>query len=148
MSTSPITRSDSEGERFEKLGRIVTESLDNLGIGYTPTGNLVPISRADSEGERFAKLGALLTLLADNIAGGGGGTAATGVDATITTVAQLQAIPMVGVALPVVKVFANTDTFSQDMWRARLGSDATDIPGGIARANDWASSGVVWYRFG
>ena len=145
-SDTPIALENSEGVRFSKLQIFIRNAIDNAGIGYTLGGYLQPISLSDSEGLRFAKLGAWLTLLADNIAGGGGGAGVSGVDATIESVADLAAIPMVGKTLPIVKVWTDETSLTAEIWRAMLGSDATGP--GVQRADDYATSGVVWYRRG
>lgn len=134
--------------RYAKLQLFIQNAVDNAGIGYTESGYLKPIALSDSEGLRFAKLGAWLTLLAENIGTGGGGTASSNVDPTITTTAQLAAIPMVGASLPVVKVWVQASDLSAQIWQAQLGSDASDPTNGVIRADDWATSGVVWYRRG
>ncbi len=143
----PIGLIDSEGVRFAKLQRFIRESVDAVGISYTLSGYLKDIQLGDSEGLRFAKLGAWTELLAENIAGGGGGTAASGVDRTITSEDELAAIPMDGADFPVLKVWANTSQGTSEMWRA-ISSSAANDPGSVRRADDWATSNAVWFRFG
>ncbi len=147
-SGSPIETYNSEGQRFSKLQIFIKNAVDNAGIGYTQSGYLKPINLYDSEGLRFAKLGAWLTLLADNIAGGGGGAGVSGVDATLTSTADLTAIPMVGKTPPILKVFSNETSLTMEMWRALASSAADDPTNGVARADDWATSGIVWFRRG
>lgn len=147
---SAIGLIDSEGVRFAKLQRFMRQAIDNAGISYAINGFLKDIQIGDSEGVRFAKLGAWTQLLADNITdagGGGAGKAISGVDPSIESEDDLAAIVMVGATLPVVKVWTNVDQGSSETWRAILASDASD-PGSVRRADDWATSGAVWFRYG
>lgn len=70
MLLTPISKFDSEGIKWEKLGNFVFLALTNAGISTTM---LTPINRFDSEGIKWEKLGAAMLQLAENISGGGGG---------------------------------------------------------------------------
>jgi hypothetical protein len=49
---------------------------------------------------------------------------------------------------PVIFEWLDTTTGLMRTTFGQVGSDATDTDNGIQRANDWASSGIVWYQAG
>lgn len=75
---------------------------------------------------------------------GHGGT--TGVDATVTTLAELAAIPTVNLTPPVVKLWVLEADGTSQIWRLLAGTDAT-VAGSIQRPDDYsAGNQKCWYR--
>lgn len=71
----------------------------------------------------------------------------SGVDPSITTLAQLAAVPTINLTPPVVKVWILEADGSTQVWRLLAGTDAT-VSGSIQRPDDYAASTneKVWYR--
>lgn len=61
---------------------------------------------------------------------------------------QLAAIATVGAALPVIIEWYDPTVGLIRSVLAQVGTDATDTSIGVQRADDWATSGVVWYQLG
>ena len=81
---------------------------------------------------------------APGIQGGTGGN--TGVDASITTLAQLAAIPTTNLTPPVVKVWVLEADGTSQVWRL-LASTAATVAGSIQRPDDYsASNEKVWFK--
>lgn len=68
------------------------------------------------------------------------------VDPSISSWAQLAAIPTVGDAAGSIKIWVESATGILRATQLLVGSDATDTASGIQRPDDWASSGLVWYN--
>ena len=77
------------------------------------------------------------TVYSPGVMGGTGGN--TGVDATVTTLAGLAAIPTVNLTPPVVKVWVLEADGTSQVWRLLAGTDAT-VAGSIQRPADYAAS--------
>lgn len=78
---------------------------------------------------------------------GGGTGSASGVDPSITSWAQLAAIPTAGVAKPIVKVWVDAVTHASRVTELRAGTDATDTANGVQRPDDYgASNQFVWFQ--
>ena len=78
--------------------------------------------------------------------GGLSGTGgSTGVDASITTLAGLAAIPTVNLTPPVLKVWVLEADGTSQVWRL-LTSTAATVAGSVQRPDDWATSGKVWFK--
>lgn len=79
--------------------------------------------------------------------GGSSGGSSSGVDSSITSWAQLAAIPTAGVAKPIVKVWVEALTLAHKVTELRAGTDATDTANGIQRPDDYGPSNqYVWYQ--
>jgi len=72
----------------------------------------------------------------------------SGIRTDITSWAELAAVLTVGAPLPVILEWNDSSVNLMRSTIAQLGSDATDTANGIQRADDWATSGVVWYQLG
>lgn len=80
-------------------------------------------------------------------ASGTGGT--TGVDTSITTLAQLAAIPTVNLTPPVIKIWVQASDGLAQTWQLRVSTAATD-PGSVQRPTDYNAStnAKVWFKAG
>lgn len=77
---------------------------------------------------------------------GGGGIP---VDASITSWAQLAAIPTASLAVPVIKIWREASTSLYHFTILLAGTDATDTANGLQRPNDYgAGNQKVWYQQG
>jgi hypothetical protein len=78
---------------------------------------------------------------------GSSGGSSSGVDASITSWAQLAAIPTAGESKPIVKVWVEAGDHAAKTTELRAGTDATDTANGIQRPNDYGPSNqFVWYQ--
>lgn len=92
----------------------------------------------------------ILAALVNNIAGFFTYMATNGpvpVDSTITTEAQLSAIPTTGLTVPVLKLWVLEADGSLQAWRLLAGTDAS-VAGSIRRPDDYnaVTNAKVWYR--
>lgn len=77
-----------------------------------------------------------------------GSNLVSGIRADITSWAELAAIVTVGASLPVIIEWFDPTVGLVRTVYGTLGSDSTDTTNGVQRADDWATSGVVWYQSG
>lgn len=71
------------------------------------------------------------------------------IDPTISSWAQLAAIPTSGsnaaAGAGAIKIWVDSSAGYARLTQLLAGTDATDNASGIQRANDWATSGLIWY---
>lgn len=85
----------------------------------------------------------------DELVAGPGVAGGTGVDATITTEAELGALVTSNLTVPVVKVWVLIPDLTIQLWVLRAGTDAT-AAGSVRRPDDYhaTTNAKVWYRAG
>lgn len=72
----------------------------------------------------------------------------SGIRSDITSWADLAAVITAGSTPPFILEWFDSSVGLTRTVIGRVGPDATDTANGIQRADDWASSGVVWYQSG
>lgn len=74
---------------------------------------------------------------------------AAAVDPTITTLAELAAIPTVAQPVPAVKLWVKAADMTQQVWLLKAGTDATETDV-VQRPTDYhaTTNAKVWYRAG
>lgn len=121
--------------------------LLNLMSSGTFVGQFVNLGEClCSEAQILAALNNNLYNALSAILTGGGIT----VDASITSWAQLQAVPTAGLAVPVIKIWRESTTSLYHFTVLLAATDATDTANGIARPSDYngATNAKVWYQQG
>jgi hypothetical protein len=140
--------------------------VDIAVVFNTAANNIVINARTSTIGGTllftFTRSASETNLLLRLVADGAGGFATTGmvvyptpviagsgVDATITSYADLAALSTVGLTPPVIKVWILTAETTVQVWRLLAGTDAT-VSGSIQRPDDYNAStnAKVWYRAG
>ncbi len=88
----------------------------------------------------------MLKIINDNImefaAAAGGG----GVDGSISSWAELAAIPTASLPARTIKFWVNDAEGVMKGTQLLAGVDATDTASGIQRADDWPTTGLIWFN--
>lgn len=136
-----LSVSEALGVQFACIQRWLKQCCVAAGISIVSDDPLlIDLSITAPPGVQFATLQRWIRLLSEGISSGSGGPGGT-----ITSLAELAAIPTVDLTPPVLKIFVDESTGGLNVWRLLAGTDATGP--GVQRPDDYGPTNLrVWYQ--